>query len=586
MFIVPAVAIVAKLLEDPLTHNLPVAGAIAAVLAGVSEHLTGDATRHAISSLKVEGNHDLEFILASSIRAALSEAHRELSGGPQLLAEPFNEWFSLWRARLDRGLKNPEDTGLLFHTDDSVDPVAFAAASVDVWWPRFRIVLVRWADEQRGFDNLPPWSVTVEVPADLDRFLSEHLLDLAHRAQSIELRDEHNDRAWKAWQQRFFEALAESLQELVQTAHRQEELLKRQEELLKEIHEWLSEMRALRAASRPTGSAPPPPGLFVGRDEVVAELRQRLLPSMNKGHVQLVTAVRGWPGVGKTTVAAALAHDQVLARAFPDGLLWASIGQEPNLIGQLDIWARELGGTLLEREKLTVASKEVASMLREKRMLLIIDDVWTDEAARPFMVGGIHCSIIITTRITKVAETIGLQPEQVYCLDVLNEEQSIDLLKKLAPEVVAKFFDQCRLLVQELEGLPLALQVAGCLIQSEWFRGFSVEQLLKHLRSVSVLREKAPAMLDGSPSPTISALFKKSTDVLSDDLRYRFACLGWFAPKPATFTFRAMKDVWEVDDPSDIARQLIDHGLLEPAGPGRYQMHALLVLHAKALLGD
>jgi hypothetical protein len=105
---VPVVAIAAKLLEDPLTHSLPIAGAIAAVLAGVSEHLTGDATHHAIDSLKVEGNHDLEFILANSIRAALSEAHRELSGGPQLLAEPYDQWFSLWRARLDRGLKDPD----------------------------------------------------------------------------------------------------------------------------------------------------------------------------------------------------------------------------------------------------------------------------------------------------------------------------------------------------------------------------------------------------------------------------------------------------------------------------------------------
>jgi hypothetical protein len=585
MFIMPAVAVASKWLEDPLAHNLPVAGAIVAVLAGVSEHLTGDATRHAITSLKIQGNHDLEFILASSIGAALAESHRELSGGSQLLTEPFDEWFSLWQARLDRALKSSDDTALLFHADDSVDPVDFAAASVEIWWPRFRIVLVRWANEQRDFDSLPA-SETADLPERLDKFLSQRLLDFARRAQSLELRNEHNNRAWKAWQQRFFEALAEGLQELLLSAQRQEQLLKQQQELLKEIHAWLSEMRAARAASRPTGSAPPPPGLFIGRDEVVAELRQRLLPSMNKGNVQLVTAVRGWPGVGKTTVAAAMAHDQVLADAFPDGLLWASIGQKPDLIGQLDIWARELGGTLLERQKLSIASNEVASMLREKRMLLIIDDVWTDEAARPFMVGGVHCSTIITTRLTKVAEELGLKPKQVYCLDVLNEEQSLDLLKELAPEVVAKFFDQCRLLVQELEGLPLALHVAGRLIQSEWYRGFSVEQLLVDLRSAAVLRGKAPAMPDGSPSPTVSALFKKSTDVLSDELRYRFACLGWFAPKPATFSFRAMKDVWEVNDPSGIARQLIDHGLLEPAGPGRYQMHALLVLHAKSLLDD
>ena len=72
--------------------------------------------------------------------------------------------------------------------------------------------------------------------------------------------------------------------------------------------------------------------------------------------------------------------------------------------------------------------------------------------------------------------------------------------------------------------------------------------------------------------------------MLGDELRYCFACLGCFAPKPATFTTRAMGRVWELNDPSEIAGQLIDHGLLEPAGPGRYQMHALLVLHAKSLL--
>ena len=215
-------------------------------------------------------------------------------------------------------------------------------------------------------------------------------------------------------------------------------------------HASLPEMRPASAATRPTGSAPPPPGLFIGRDEVVAELRQRLLPSANQGHLQMVTAVRGWPGVGKTTVAAALAHDQALADTFPDGLLWASIGQKPDLIGQLDLWARELGGMLLERQKLSVASSEVASMLRQKRMLLIVNDVWTDDAARPFLVGGVHCSTIITTRLTKVAEDLGLNPEkQVYRLNVLNEEQSLDLLKELAPQAVAKFYDQCRLLVRE-----------------------------------------------------------------------------------------------------------------------------------------
>jgi hypothetical protein len=65
----------------------------------------------------------------------------------------------------------------------------------------------------------------------------------------------------------------------------------------------------------------------------------------------------------------------------------------------------------------------------------------------------------------------------------------------------------------------------------------------------------------------------------------RFAMLGAFAPKPATFDATAMKFVWDVADPMPTVRQLIDRGLLEPiVSQGRFQMHAVLVKHAQALL--
>ena len=577
LFIAPTLAIASKWLEEPITHSIPAAGAIIAVLAGVSEHLAAEATRHVITSLKVEGNHDLEFLLAGSIRAALEESQRELAG-PQVFAERFDDWFSLWEARLNRARKDPADAALLFQVDDSVDPVIFATISNEQWWSGFRVVLLRWATEEREFNNLEPLP---SLPAPLDQFLSDHLLEFAQRAQRLELRDEHKERAWKAWQQRFFEALADSLQQLARSVDRLEALLV-------EIRAWLAEMRTSKSTPPAMGSIPPPPGLFVGRDEVVADLRQRLLPMFNPSadRVQLLTAVRGWPGVGKTTVAAALAHDQALTSAFPDGLLWASLGQKPNIIGQLDIWVRELGSALLEKDDPVVASHQLAAILREKHMLLFVDDVWAIDAARPFLVGGIHCSTVVTTRRTNIAEALAPTPRQVYFLNVLTEEKSLELLRELAPAAVNKFPDQCRLLARELEGLPLALQVAGRLIQSKWYRGFSIEQLLDNLRNAAILAGTGPPTPDGSPSPTVSALFKKSTDVLSENLRYWFASLGWFAPKPATFTVAAMRDVWLVEDPTSIAEQLIDHGLLEPAGPGRYQMHALLVLHAKALLDD
>lgn len=54
------------------------------------------------------------------------------------------------------------------------------------------------------------------------------------------------------------------------------------------------------------GVAPPLPHLFIGRNKDMAALRQRLC---GEAATTLITAVRGWPGIGKTTLAAALAHD-------------------------------------------------------------------------------------------------------------------------------------------------------------------------------------------------------------------------------------------------------------------------------------
>jgi replication-associated recombination protein RarA len=106
--------------------------------------------------------------------------------------------------------------------------------------------------------------------------------------------------------------------------------------------------------------------------------------------VQVLTAVRGWPGIGKTTLAAALANDAETAAAFPDGgPLWASLGLKPDPFSELDSWARSFGVNDLSQEKsIEKASHRMAAILRDRRLLLIIDDVWEVAHAKPLMVGG------------------------------------------------------------------------------------------------------------------------------------------------------------------------------------------------------
>lgn len=341
------------------------------------------------------------------------------------------------------------------------------------------------------------------------------------------------------------------------------------------------------------GSAPSPPSLFIGRQDAMDELKERL--GLGKEHesapVQVLTAVKGWPGVGKTTVAAALAHDPDIVTTFPDGVLWVSLGPRPQILSQLATWGRALGvDDLLLAKTVEEAKSRLTAILRNKRMLLIVDDAWEAEHALPFRVGGPGCAVLVTTRATEVAGALAATPQGVYPLDVLSDESALELLRAVASSVVEAYPDESLELVQELEGLPLAIRVAGSMLHAEAGYGFGVTDLLVDLREgARILSEAAPADradLTTQTTPTVAALLKTSTDYLDEHTRECFALLGPFAPKPATFDLAAMVSMWQVDDPKPIARKLVDRGLLEPASLGRFQMHALLVAHAKSLLTE
>jgi hypothetical protein len=343
-----------------------------------------------------------------------------------------------------------------------------------------------------------------------------------------------------------------------------------------------------------SGSAPPVPSLFMGRDDEMRELRARLGPGDLGGRTsatQVLTAVRGWPGIGKTTMAAALAHDDEIIMRFPDGVLWTSLGSNPSVLSELASWGRALGtDELLRAHSIEEASAQLTALLRTKRVFLIIDDVWEPEHARPFMVGGRHSATLVTTRITSTAQAIA-PPEQIFLLGALSREKALGLLRLLAPSVVAQYASECEELIAELEALPLALQVAGRMLNAEANRGFSVVDLLEELKDgTRVLQGQAPADRIGLAAETsipVAVLFQKSTERLDAFTRDCFAYLGPFAPKPAMFDLAAMKFVWKVDESQakSVVGTLVDRGLLEYVPEiGRYQLHALLVAHAKALL--
>lgn len=353
----------------------------------------------------------------------------------------------------------------------------------------------------------------------------------------------------------------------------------------------------LSTGASPTrvGSAPSLPSLVVGRDTVLSDLHACLTRSPRE-HVarptQVLTAVRGWPGVGKTTIARSLAHREETNNSFPDGVLWTALGPSPSILAELIAWGRALRDQdIAQSASITEASARLAGTLHYRRMLLIVDDAWQAGHVAPFLVGGPGCAMLVTTRLNHVAEELAPQPADIYRLDVLSERDSLELLGTLAPGIVDEYRDACRELVRQVEGLPLALQVAGRLLRAETTRGWDVRRLLDELKQNAkrILETRAPsdtAFATGEVSPTVTALFRRSTDCLPVDIRKRFAFLAPFAPRPATFELEDLTSVWKVNEAAakTTVNMLVDRGLLEPIGNGEYQIHGMLVEHAKTLL--
>jgi hypothetical protein len=87
----------------------------------------------------------------------------------------------------------------------------------------------------------------------------------------------------------------------------------------------------------------------------------------------ITAALCGTGGYGKTTLAKALCHDERIQEEFHDGILWITLGKNPDLIQKVNDLIEILSNERHGFENIETATAHLVESLADSHMLIVID---------------------------------------------------------------------------------------------------------------------------------------------------------------------------------------------------------------------
>ncbi|OPF19204.1 apoptotic protease-activating factor 1 like protein [Microcystis aeruginosa KW] len=289
--------------------------------------------------------------------------------------------------------------------------------------------------------------------------------------------------------------------------------------------------------------APPKPSYFVERPEVSIELKQLLLSeTTEKTGTLVISAIYGLGGIGKSTLAAALAQEKEVQAYFPDGIFWATLGQQPDILSFLHGWIQALGDYNFKPTGIDAASLHLRTLLSDKKALLVVDDLWNVEDIDTFRVAVNQCKLLVTTREVPVKGAIR------YDLDVMTESQSLALLTGyLKHELNLADQKQAKILAKIVGYLPLALELTAAQIEDGIPWAELIEDLraeIAHLEILDRLEAGDTANEEKRKHYSLIACFNLSLKRLNGQRLRQFSWLG-VLPDDVTITEKMAATLWD-----------------------------------------
>ncbi|MGA7124257.1 MAG: winged helix-turn-helix domain-containing protein, partial [Polyangiaceae bacterium] len=310
------------------------------------------------------------------------------------------------------------------------------------------------------------------------------------------------------------------------------------------------------SGSRPAAQMPIRLTPVIGREENIDEIKNRLSR-------QRFTTVVGPGGIGKTTVALAVAEQQ--SCSYEHGICFIDLA---SLIDPLT-----LPGTLASKLGLSIASPDVipelADHLRDKQLLLVLDSCEKFVEAAAVMAEKLLKEAPALHILATSREPLRAEGEAIYRLSPLSTPDTSDRLsakEAITFSAIALFVDRASnvdafTLVEEnapvvadicrqLDGIALAIELAAARVSTLGVMGIAAH-LKDRLRLLTRGRRTALPR-----HQTLEAALDWSYDLLSERERATLRRLAIF---PGNFSLEGARAVGaDGDDDSDEALDVVD----------------------------